>query len=168
MRFKKIWMLAIAAYMTWFLITSSADFTGKLNYGREFSAFFLAGSALFILQPRWESRPWLWLSMSVTCAALTWIAGWHYTALLLLAPFLVVYFGTRSTPVIRYFGCWGDPSYGIYLIAFPVQQTVIHFLWPRFNFATTITLAAVVTLILAYASWHGIEKKALKFKPRKP
>jgi peptidoglycan/LPS O-acetylase OafA/YrhL len=98
---------------------------------------------------------------------LSWVGGYHYTASLLLIPFLVIYTGTRSTPVIRDFGRWGDPSYGIYLIAFPTQQTVIYFLWPRLGFCSTMILAAVITLVLAYGSWHGIEKKFLKLKPHK-
>jgi peptidoglycan/LPS O-acetylase OafA/YrhL len=167
MRSKKIWLLMIAVYMIWFLVMRSADFTGKLNYEYEFSTFFLAGSALYVLRSRWESRPWLWLLLLGVAAAVVWSMGWRYTALLLLFPFLIVYVGTRSSPVIRAAGRWGDPSYGIYLIAFPVQQTIIHFLWSRLDFNVTMIMAMIITVVLAYLSWHGIEKRALKLKPRK-
>ena len=167
MRSKSIWLLIIAAFIAWFIVKSSPDVTGKIHYGRELSAFFLVGSALFVLQSRWERRPMLWLLALSAGAALVWWAGWHYTALLILLPFTVIYAGTRSTPVIQHFGRWGDPSYGIYLIAYPVQQTVIHFLWPNLGFVGTMTLASAITVVLAYASWHGVEKTALKFKPHK-
>lgn len=167
MRFRSVWMILIAAYLVWFMAKGNADFTGKVNYGRELSAYFLAGSALYLLQSQWERRPAVWLFMACTGAAALWIIGWHHTALLLLLPLLVLYVGTRSTAVVRRFGRWGDPSYGIYLIAYPAQQTVIHFFWPELGFFGTLGLATAITIALGYASWHGIEKIALKLKPRR-
>jgi peptidoglycan/LPS O-acetylase OafA/YrhL len=102
------------------------------------------------------------------CALAAWAAGWRYTAVLIALPPVVVFCGVQSTPVIRRFGRWGDLSYGVYLFAFPVQQTVVHFLWPRWGFAATLALAALVTAALAFASWHGVEKRALRLKPRTP
>ena len=164
---KKILLLIILGYFIWFTSQSSADITGKVHHGRELSAFFLAGAALYGLKPYWENSPRLWIGILTTLTALTWWIDWKYTALLIGLPFLIIYFGTRSTPIIRRFGRWGDPSYGIYLIAFPIQQTVILYTWPQFGFTGTLILSLLATTALAYASWHCIEKPALKFKPRK-
>ena len=95
----KIYRLLIIGLHRWFIVKSSPDVTGKIHYGRELSAFFLVGSALFVLQSRWERRPMLWLLALSAGAALVWWAGWHYTALLILLPFTVIYAGTRSTPL---------------------------------------------------------------------
>lgn len=164
---KAVFLGIIAVYLLWFVSQSSADITLKVHYGRELSAFFLAGAALYALQPRWEQKPGIWMGALLIFAALAWGLGWKYTATLIGLPLLVVYCGTRSTPVIRKFGRWGDPSYGIYLIAFPIQQTVILYTWPELGFPGTMVLSILITTVLAYASWHGIEKQALKFKPRK-
>lgn len=164
---KTVFLGIVAVYMLWFVSQSSADITLKIHYGRELSAFFLAGAALYALQPHWEEKPWFWMGALCILAAIAWWAGWKYTATLLGLPFLIVYGGTRSTPVLRRFGRWGDPSYGIYLIAFPIQQTVILYSWPALGFAGTMLFSLLVTTALAYASWHSIEKQALKFKPRK-
>ena len=110
MRHTKIWLLLIAVFMAWFVAKSSVDIRGSVHYGSELSAFFLAGSALFVLQPRWERRPALWLLALGACALAVWAMGWHHTALLILLPFVVVFCGSRSTPVIRRFGRWGDLS----------------------------------------------------------
>jgi peptidoglycan/LPS O-acetylase OafA/YrhL len=165
LRRRSIWLGCVAAYMVWFIAKGSADLTGQVRYGRELSAFFLAGSALFMLRAHWQRQPLVWLSALGAAAALLWWTGWHYTATLVLTPLLVLMAGTRSTPILRRFGRWGDPSYGAYLLAFPVQQTVIHFLYPKFGFGATLALAAGITLALAYASWHAIEKPALRLKP---
>ena len=165
LRRRSVWLGCIAVYMVWFIAKGSADLTGHVRYGRELSAFFLAGSALFVLRPHWQRRPLVWLLALGVAAALLWWVGWRYTAILVIAPVLVLTAGTRSTPVLRRFGRWGDPSYGAYLLAFPVQQTVVHFLHPQLGFGASLALAAAITLALAYGSWHLIEKPALRLKP---
>ena len=167
MRVRAVWLGLVVVYAVWFLSSASADLTGKVRSGSEFSAYFLAGSALYLLQSRWERRPWAWLLAAGASAGLLWWTGWHYTAMLIALPVVVVLGGTRATPGLRRVGHWGDPSYGIYLIAFPVQQTVIEFGWPHLGFGGTLVIAAAITTALAYASWHGVEKRALTFKPRK-
>lgn len=60
----------------------------------------------------------------------------------------------------------GDLSYGVYIFAFPVQQMGVHFgLGQGWNFSSYLWISAAVTAVLAYLSWHGVEKQALRFKP---
>jgi peptidoglycan/LPS O-acetylase OafA/YrhL len=61
---------------------------------------------------------------------------------------------------------FGDYSYGIYLFAFPVQQSVIHFI-PNIQATQLSIVAGVVTFAFAYVSWHFVEKRALALKPRR-
>ena len=59
----------------------------------------------------------------------------------------------------------GDISYGLYIYAWPVQQLVAHHFpgkTPYFNMAVSTCLVG----ILAYISWHYIEKRALRLKGR--
>lgn len=61
----------------------------------------------------------------------------------------------------------GDWSYGVYLYAFPIQQLLVHVLPDTFN-GWTLTLAAgFVAALFGAASWHLVEKRALRLrKPR--
>jgi len=60
----------------------------------------------------------------------------------------------------------GDYSYGTYLYAYPIQQTVV-WLFPALRqFYFVFLIAAPVTLLLAMFSWHLIEKPALTLKKR--
>lgn len=164
---KYILLACIAIYMVWFILRSSADIYGSIHYGRELGAFFLAGAGLFALKNYWQKHPWIILISCITLAATLWAIGWRYLACWTLLPYTVILLGTNSTPLINKFGKWGDPSYGIYLIAYPVQQTVIKYLWPEWGFYGTIVLSTLITVILAYLSWHSVEKYALKFKPKR-
>lgn len=58
----------------------------------------------------------------------------------------------------------GDYSYGIYIYAYPVQQCLISVGLLRYGMVLYIGLVAVITMILAYGSWHLIEKRALALK----
>ncbi|MDF1484466.1 acyltransferase [Ramlibacter sp. H39-3-26] len=166
LKYRPILLLCIALYMTWFIFRSNADLTGVVSYGSELSAFFLMGVAQFTLQPYWSRRPVFWATAISLGTAAAWAVGWRHTALLIGLPFMVIYAGTRATPIIRRAGRWGDPSYGIYLLAFPIQQTVILYKWPNLGFSGTLALAFATTILLSYASWHMVEKQALIFKPR--
>lgn len=62
----------------------------------------------------------------------------------------------------------GDLSYGVYIFAFPVQQIVVH--WGKemnYSLLTLFLISLCVTIAFAYASWHFIEQRALRFKPKK-
>ena len=59
-----------------------------------------------------------------------------------------------------------DISYGIYLYAFPVQQTVIY-LYPAIPFSLYMLLCAGCIVICSLISWHLLEKKVLRLKPKK-
>jgi peptidoglycan/LPS O-acetylase OafA/YrhL len=64
-----------------------------------------------------------------------------------------------SLPTFSRFGKWGDPSYGMYIMAWPVQQfttTIVHDFW----FGMLVSF--VLTTALGYATWHGFEKGALR------
>jgi peptidoglycan/LPS O-acetylase OafA/YrhL len=58
----------------------------------------------------------------------------------------------------------GDYSYGIYLYAFPVQQTVAN-LFPHLReWYWNVAVALPATLLFAAFSWHYVEKHALKLR----
>jgi len=58
----------------------------------------------------------------------------------------------------------GDASYGIYVYAFPVQQTVAH-LVTGISPEGMLALALPVTFVLGRLSWRLVERPALRRKP---
>ena len=70
-------------------------------------------------------------------------------------------------PAWRKLEHWGDPSYGIYLWGWPVQQVLVDVrpgMTPWHNFL----LAAVLATCLGYVSWWSVERQALKLKGWRP
>lgn len=58
----------------------------------------------------------------------------------------------------------GDLSYGIYLFAFPVQQTIVALGLARTPSMLTL-MATLLVLPLAWATWHGIERRWVQTRP---
>lgn len=91
-------------------------------------------------------------------------------ALVPTGTIVVLYLGTRAWPAARKVTRFGDPSYGAYIYGYVVQQLMIALLGmaeaPLWVFATT---SVIVCLGIGYASWHTVEKRALRrSRPRAP
>ena len=68
---------------------------------------------------------------------------------------------------LRYFGRYGDPSYGIYIYSMPIQQSIIA-LGISKNQWLNLAMAIVILVPLSYLSWHLLESKFLKLLKRSP
>lgn len=84
-----------------------------------------------------------------------------------VVPYLSLAFGLQSSWLAERMKSIGDYSYGIYIYAFPVQQTTTYF-FPQIPFIAHVCLDALITLIFSIVSWHYVEAVALKYKPQKP
>ena len=67
------------------------------------------------------------------------------------------------TPVWRKLEQWGDPSYGIYLWGWPLQQVLVAKM-PAISAWHNFALAAVLATCMGYVSWWCLERPALKLK----
>lgn len=56
------------------------------------------------------------------------------------------------------FDKFGDPSYGIYLYGWPIQNLMVY-MFPKFNVYEIAIISIFICLILGYLSWHLIEKR---------
>lgn len=95
-------------------------------------------------------------------------AYWMQQVLLMLVlPYVVLAFSTTATPWISKAGRFGDPSYGIYLYGFPVQQALFNIAGPSMGPLENTAMAVPIVVALAYMSWYSVEKRALSYKPSK-
>lgn len=59
----------------------------------------------------------------------------------------------------------GDPSYGLYIYAFPIQQMLV-LKFPALSVYAHFLVAFPATLVLAVLSWHFVEKPILRLKAK--
>jgi peptidoglycan/LPS O-acetylase OafA/YrhL len=125
--------------------------------------YFMVGASLF----QFKLHKYFTLS-NVVLALVLWLCLSPEPKLFAMGswvviPFVVLAFGLAQHP---WLSTWHarDYSYGIYIYAFPIQQTWVYFL-PQMQLPTYLLCTFLTTLALAALSWHFVEKPALKLKP---
>jgi len=82
----------------------------------------------------------------------------------LALPYIILTFANAKIPAINKFGIFGDFSYGLYIFAFPIQQTIVMLAGKDLTIFTFFISSFFITLGFAIVSWKMIESKALKLK----
>jgi peptidoglycan/LPS O-acetylase OafA/YrhL len=114
----------------------------------------------FYMARRWVPlTPWLLLPVLLLVPFVRSTALYQplYVLALAYATFLLAYL---PSGLIRRYNAVGDFSYGIYIYAWPIQQMMVDLAGPM-DPLTNIALSVPVTLVLAWLSWHFVEKPAL-------
>jgi peptidoglycan/LPS O-acetylase OafA/YrhL len=125
---------------------------------------FALGSLAYV----WRER--IPLSLAATAAGITlylWNPGGvvRGPGIVLLTAYTVLVLAYHPRVQAPRFNRCGDYSYGLYVYAFPVQQTIMHFV-PGLTTVELLLPAFAATLALAAASWHFLEHPILGLKSR--
>lgn len=164
-------LLFVALFMgNLYFYEQVGDYNFFINSGRlfELAIYFVGGSLLAAVgYERFRYKGWMTLGTTIALAGSLWaghfLDGFHFV----LLPIWVIGMGAASTPYINAVGKkLGDLSYGIYIYGFPVQQALIHFF--GMSYLPLMVTSIPITMLLGYASWHGVEKRALKWKKGNP
>lgn len=161
----------IACAMLEMFVFSKPHWSGKVELtvlvgpSMRMAMFFLCGASFYSFRAN-IPRDW-----RIACVAgLTWYLSFNNPVLAsvdyLALPYVFFYLASLPLSRLRNFAKPGDFSYGLYLFAFPVQQTLVHFWRPHLSVATLFTSAFVVTLLLSVISWHLVESPALRLKSK--
>lgn len=151
-----VWIMMWQAARTGsdFYVFLARQLPGQMTY-------FIAGAFIYYFLPLFERRLTYFLAFSVIVLLMNF-----FYPLLAIQPmalgFVVAFFGLYL--YVGNFGKFGDFSYGVYILHFPIIQLLVYLGWfQRFPFVTLIT-AIVITLIAAIAMWHLVEKRFLSRK----
>jgi peptidoglycan/LPS O-acetylase OafA/YrhL len=136
------------------------DFTGSVLW---LLGFFVMGMLLQTLAPRGV------LDGRIALLALAGlIVSVPLHAFILLFPlcggYLVIYLALHPALPVLPAARFGDLSYGLYIYGWPVEQTVLY-LRPEATWWELFLIAYPATAVVAFLSWHLVEKRALRLKP---
>jgi len=140
----------------WFPVHPELAVVRHLAFG------FALGAFAWVNRDRLPLSPWLAALALVVLFANPFGLGRGMYFLVLVA-YVLLAFALHPALRIAAFNRLGDYSYGLYVYAFPVQQMLIY----RSNDISPTVLfwtAFPLTLALAVASWHLVEKPMLELK----
>ncbi|RYZ18387.1 MAG: acyltransferase, partial [Chitinophagaceae bacterium] len=158
-----LWILFFVSALLYY---QAIDFQIRMfnaHFGYELSAFFIAGSLLASYRVD-EMNQKLFTAIIAVFSLLLIVSFalhiFNYARWFVL-PVWVIALGSRSFPILKDAAKpFGDISYGVYLYAFPVQQTLAHFF--HLSVLEMMAYGFLLTIPFAWASFHFIEKPAQK------
>jgi peptidoglycan/LPS O-acetylase OafA/YrhL len=166
-KFSHFWVLILVyclsvAYAEF--LAATAERTGSGIYvelGRQLPgqlSYFMAGAFLYYFLPLFERRVVYFLAASVLTLSVN-----LFFPLPVLEPFalavIVVFFGLFL--YAGNFGKYGDFSYGVYILHFPLIQLLLFSGWFRESPWYFLIASISITSVAAIAMWHLIEKRFL-------
>ncbi len=128
-----------------------------------FGSCFLGGAVLYAWKPpfRW----WIAVLCGVIWTASLW-TGFRLASAT-VGAYIILYIGL--SPIIRLpkVTRWGDLSYGTYIWAWPVQQSVTLVLGPATTWYLNLFISTPIILLIAGLSWRFVEGPALNLIKRR-
>lgn len=129
------------------------------------SLYFLGGTLCFLYREEIPFSPAL-LLLSALLLTGGLMVGWFGVIAPLTLPYLFLWLGCKL-PLQR-FDVHGDYSYGLYIYAFPIQQTLAFFHLPAAGFWTYFLCALLLSTLFGILSFRLIEAPCLQFKNADP
>ena len=154
--------IALFAWFAWSLRTHTLEDSPARLW-----LMFCSGAIIYV----WRERVVLSASAFLALVFVLCVSAGHSFAFGLIytlgLPYLMLCAAYLARGRILEYNRLGDYSYGVYIYAYPVQQTLMH-VWPGFGPIDLFGAAMPITLALAVLSWHFVEKPALTWaRPRR-
>jgi peptidoglycan/LPS O-acetylase OafA/YrhL len=127
------------------------------------SWFFFSGSLFYVYRAYIPQSKYLCISLiALLLMSCLLTETYRHPLYSVTLPYITLWFAFNVNK-LQAFNKIGDYSYGIYIYAFPIQQTVISHI-PSIQVIPLYYLSLLLTLALAIPSWHFLEKPALQYK----
>jgi peptidoglycan/LPS O-acetylase OafA/YrhL len=169
---KHVRVMSFVVILSWAVCTALLLWHGSVKVAMESGTSghflvvcFLAGTVIFLLRDK----------LLLPGPAMLLISGVLSYGLLsrpesaFLAPFPVAYLtvclGLMNPPRIPVFSD-GDFSYGLYLIAFPIQQTYSALFPHQRTWSRDVVISMALSFSYAFLSWHLVEKPVIRHRKR--
>jgi peptidoglycan/LPS O-acetylase OafA/YrhL len=132
-----------------------------------FTLYFLIGAYFYLSRDRITYEPRIAASL-IAVLALASLTPYGAFANVVCLPYLVLYAAHLPVPALNGFGRPGDFSYGLYIYAYPIQQSLVSLTGDTLSLPVFCALSLLLTFPLAFLSWNLVERRALALKSRRP
>ncbi len=160
-----VWVLLYSLFLFGhaFLNTHIFPLTGmSAEVAVDLALYFLGGSVLTLISWEYSKVRFLFLTLGCVIVAAGLGTGFFHELRYIGLPLAIIAAGHGFVLLFSQIRRLGEPSYGIYIYAYPVQQAVIQL---GIISPLAITLVTVpVVLLLGFASWHFVEAPLLSLK----
>jgi peptidoglycan/LPS O-acetylase OafA/YrhL len=167
---RKYIVLGLVASVIAVTFFSLGDSTNVLNIHfytmARFFAYFGIGVVAYLFRRYIPLRIDLLLITAVAIIVPSFWGGIPIALFSIPLGYLILFIGYSPRVNLRSLTKYGDYSYGIYILHWPVQRVLTN-ATPDINPFLLFALSGVITYALAGLSWHLIEKRALMLKNRK-
>jgi peptidoglycan/LPS O-acetylase OafA/YrhL len=144
----------------------AASYFGLLGGFGWLLPYFAIGMVLYYVARQRALSGWL-----ATAAGLGLVATVEFGHLLfafsLLGGYIAIYLATSPRIRLPRAARFGDLSYGLYIYGWPVQSSVAYVIGETATWWQVFFGGTALSLVLAFLSWHAIEKPALRLKERR-
>jgi peptidoglycan/LPS O-acetylase OafA/YrhL len=146
------------------LMTMQAERTGSGMYEelvRQLPgelAYFMAGAFFYYYLPFFERRVRYFVALATLALLINSLYPIPFAEPFALAT-VVVFFGLYL--YVGNFGKYGDFSYGIYILHYPIIQLLLYAGWFEGAWGYYLVAVVLITLAGAIAMWHLVEKRFL-------
>lgn len=161
------YVLAVASVgLLWFGLTTDVTvLESNLTMAAFYWGFFAAGA--FLAETRIIGRGSLPL---IALLVVIWLVTPSADSIpasllgLLCLAVAVIMLGVRDIPIVRDAARFGDLSYGMYLVAFPIQQLMLQYV-PTLELGWSIKVVTGISAVCAFGLWWSVEAPSLRAKP---
>jgi peptidoglycan/LPS O-acetylase OafA/YrhL len=128
--------------------------------------FFIAGMAGYYYRDAFKKHGCKLLPLAILGIIFFSSPDFNFTSLqsAVISPIslgIIVIFAAICLPSLGNFSRYGDFSYGIYILHYPLINTLVALGFYRDPF-TGLGLTLVLAFLLAFSLWHGVEKRFLR------
>jgi peptidoglycan/LPS O-acetylase OafA/YrhL len=145
-----------------YILAGHFYFHYESKFAKLFFMFFV-GATFYILREYIVLSRWLFWFLVILLTVATSNKHAFFVVYVFAIAYILFYLAYVPSGLIRKYNQLGDYSYGIYIYAFPVQQSVAALI-PGVSVSQMILISATYTLLFATLSWHILERRSLELK----